>query len=282
MTLIAVTGGSGKAGRAVVQGLKQKGLDVRNIDQQRSNQPGDTPWDTHVTDLTDFGQTVDALESCDAIAHLAAIPAPGLKTDQETFRINTMSTYNVFRAAAVLGIKRVAWASSETVMGIPLNEHPPPFVPITEETPTDPRSSYALSKILGEQIGQYFYDTAGITSVALRLSNVIEPKEYANFATNEEHAQWRIFNLWAYIDTRDVAQAFHKALTADYSGAHVCLIAAADTAFTRPTADLMAEHFPGVEIRDLAFPRASTMSSAKAKALFGFEPEHSWMDGSVV
>ena len=53
------------------------------------------------------------------MVHLAAIPAPGIRTVGATFEINTLSTYNVFSAATQVGLERVVWASSETVLGLP-------------------------------------------------------------------------------------------------------------------------------------------------------------------
>src|SRR5690606_26547002 len=101
---VVVTGGSGKAGRAVVADLLEHGYEVINVDlvpPLNKNAP------FLRVDVTDLGQVVEALHGADAVVHLAAIPAPGLLTEQKTFEINTNSTYNVFSAAALLRLKRV-------------------------------------------------------------------------------------------------------------------------------------------------------------------------------
>ncbi len=67
------------------------------------------------------GQTHDVMRGAEAVVHLAAIPAPELRPEGETFRINLLSTYNVFAAAAAAGVGRVVWASSETVLGLPFD-----------------------------------------------------------------------------------------------------------------------------------------------------------------
>jgi len=85
------------------------------------------------------------MDGADAVVHLAAIPAPGIRTEADTFRINTVSTYNVFSAAVAAGVSRVVWASSETVLGLPF-ETPPLFAPVDESIEPRPESSYALSK----------------------------------------------------------------------------------------------------------------------------------------
>ena len=76
-------------------------------------------------DLTDLGETIEALRGADAVVHLAAIPAPPIRTVERTFEINILSTYNVFSAAALLGLERVVWASSETVLGLPFGRSTP-------------------------------------------------------------------------------------------------------------------------------------------------------------
>src|SRR5581483_11161110 len=92
VTRVAVTGSAGKAGRAVVGDLVDHGYDVLGIDL-------DVPGEHVVCDVTDYDRVLDVLAGVDAVVHLAAIPAPGLRPDEETFRVNTLSTYNVFAAA---------------------------------------------------------------------------------------------------------------------------------------------------------------------------------------
>src|ERR1700675_1065931 len=149
---IVVTGGSGKGGKWVVHELREHGHDVLNVDVRHD---GSAFGLCMVADLTDLGQTQDALSGADAVVHFAAIPAPGLRPDGETFRINTMSTYNVFAAAVAHGVKRVVWASSETVLGLPF-DIPPAFAPIDETIESRPESSYALSKLVGETMAAQF------------------------------------------------------------------------------------------------------------------------------
>ena len=130
MKRVVVTGGSGKAGRAVVADLGDHGYDVTSVDVAASLNPDDP---TLVADLTDLGQAIESLSGADAVVHLAAIPAPRVIPEGETFRINMMSTYNVFSAAAQLRLSRVVWASSETLIGIPFVREQPRYAPIDEE-----------------------------------------------------------------------------------------------------------------------------------------------------
>ncbi len=88
--------------------------------------------------------------------------ASGLKPDELTFRVNTTSTYNVFAAAPLRGLRRVVWASSETTLGLPFERKRPRYAPIDEEHPPLPEFSYALSKLLGEEMARQFSRWNGV------------------------------------------------------------------------------------------------------------------------
>ena len=209
MSRVVVTGGAGKAGRAVVRDLVEHGVDVLSVDLARAD---DLPCEQLVADLTDYGQAVDALKGAESVVHLAAIPAPGLKPDELTFRVNTTSTYNVFAAAPLLGLRRVVWASSETVLGLPFERERPRYAPIDEEHPPLPEFSYALSKLVSEEMARQFNRWHDIPYVGLRFSNVMEPHDYERFPSFWADPQLRRWNLWGYVDARDVAQSCRLAL----------------------------------------------------------------------
>ncbi len=271
---VVVTGGSGKAGRWVVRDLREHGHDVLNVDRAHD---GSEFGLCVVTDLTDLGQTHDVLRDADAVVHLAAIPAPRLRPEGETFRINILSTYNVFAAAIAGGVRRVVWASSETVLGLPFDT-PPLFAPIDETIEPRPETSYALSKLAGETLAGQFARRSGVPFVGLRISNIMEPDDYAAFPGYWDDPTIRSWNLWGYVDVRDVAQAVRRALEADVAGSEVCIVAAADTVMTRPSAELMAEVFPGVPVRRAVNGRESLLAIDRARRLLGYEPEHRWSD----
>jgi len=275
MGRVVVTGGSGKAGRAVVRDLLAHGEDVLNVDLVRSDA---FECDQLVADLTDYGEAVEALRGAAAVVHLAAIPAPGLRPDALTFDVNTTSTYNVFSAATTLGLERVVWASSETVLGLPFERERPAYAPIDEEHPPYPEFSYALAKLVSEEMARQFNRWTGIPFVGLRFSNVMEPHDYARFPGFWDDPQLRRWNLWGYVDARDVAQSCRLALASDLGGAEVFIVAAADTVMNRPSAELMAEVYPGVEIRGELGEFETLLSIAKARRLLGYAPERSWRD----
>ena len=105
-------------------------------------------------DITNLGETYEVLAGAEAVVHLAAIPAPGRETEEVTFRTNITSTYNVFAAAIALGLQRIVWASSETTLGLPFDREKPAYAPIDEDHPLYPELSYALSKVLMEEMGR--------------------------------------------------------------------------------------------------------------------------------
>ena len=277
---IAVTGGSGKAGRACVTHLLEHGYDVLVIDQAV---PAERKCPSIVADLTDFGQTLDALSGGDdfaalphAVVHLAALPAPRLQPNAKTFANNTLGDYHVFEAARRLGIKHVVYASSETVLGLPFDEAPP-YVPVDEDYPPRPESAYSLSKVLAETMaGQFCRWDPTLKMVGLRLSNVMEPADYAKFPSFDADARGRKWNLWGYIDARDAAQAMRLSIEATFTGAEVFVIANADTVMGKPNDALLNEVFPGVERRGDVGAHDTLLSIEKARKLLGFEPKHDW------
>jgi len=163
MKSVIVTGGSGKAGLAVVRDLLKHGYQVMNVDTVA---PVEQLCHFMKTDLNDLGQAIDALRLAPgtidrrraaigepfAVVHLAGIPAPGLAPDATIFQNNMMTTYNVFSAAIRVGVSRVVWASSETTYGLPFTRTPPIAAPVTEEHPLVPESGYALAKVLCERM----------------------------------------------------------------------------------------------------------------------------------
>jgi nucleoside-diphosphate-sugar epimerase len=278
--MVIVTGGSGKVGRYCVEDLMAHGYDVTSIDAARSDNPAVR---FSQADLTDFGQAFAALSGIDervakvdGVVHLAAIPAPGLAPNQVIFETNIISTYNVFEATRQLGIKNIVWASSETVLGLPF-QTPPPYVPVDEEYPGRPETAYALSKHLSEEIARQFcrWDP-DLKMIGLRFSNVMEPHDYERFGSFQDDARKRNWNLWAYIDVRDAAQAIRLSLKADLKGAHVFVIANSDSVMERSNEDLLKEVYPDVPVKRKFGSHETLLAIEKARKILGYEPKFGW------
>jgi nucleoside-diphosphate-sugar epimerase len=274
-TRVAVTGASGKAGRAVVVDLLEHGFDVRAVDLVAPARDLGVP--VLIADLCDWGQAAQALAGCSAVVHLANIPAPGRRTDAVTFTDNVAMNHAVFTAAVDRGLARVVWASSETTLGLPFDT-PPRYVPIDEDHYPVPTTAYALSKVVSETVAEHVAAWSGVPFIALRFSNILGPDDYRQAPGWWADPRSRHWNAWGYIDERDVALACRLSLRAPVTGSVSLIIAAADTIMAQPSAELVAEVFPGVPVRRALAGHETVLSIDRARRVIGFEPLHSWRD----
>lgn len=277
---VAVTGSSGKLGVAVVTHLVEAGHSVTGLDAVGA------PGEGFVrVDLTDTGQVLDALagveeryDGLDAVVHLAASPAPGIRPDTVLLQDNLAMTIAVFQAARRAGIPRIVHASSETLLGLPLDEVPP-AVPIDESQPVRPNFMYAVGKHLEEELGRQLCRLDPALSITgLRFSNVMAFGDYVEFESWQHDASIRRWNLWGYIDRRDGAHAVERALAVRGPGYATYVIAAADTVMRRDSALLLAEQFPQVPVSRPITGRDTLLSIDAARRDLGYTPKHSWLD----
>lgn len=281
---VVVTGAAGKLGRAVVRDLMEQGWDVLSVDRAR---PAGFRGELIAADLTDHAQVLEIFTGrvdehpgpLDALVHLAAIPAPGLVSNSATFANNAVASWNVFNAARAAGIRNVVWASSESVLGLPFDDAPPPYVPLDEEYRVRPESTYSLVKAIEEEMAHHLcrWDPL-LKMIGLRFSNVMEPNDYEDFPSYDVDPQLRKWNLWGYIDARDGAQAVRRALDHEATGLDVFIVANADTVMSRSSAELVAEVYPGVKMQRPLGEHETLLSIDKARRVLGFEPQHSWRD----
>lgn len=289
---IFFTGGSGKAGRHVVDHLAGQGHRVTNADLVPLRHP--TVTDLRV-DLTDAGQTYSALAGLaaldeldlpvapgyDAVVHFAAVPRILLRPDAETYAINVLSTYNVLEAATRLGVPKIVFASSETTYGICFaqGERCPLYVPVDEEHPTVPEDAYAMSKVAAEATARSFHARTGTDVYGLRINNVIEPHEYAElFPPFLADPALRRRNLFAYIDARDLGHLVQRCLETDGLGYEVFNVANADLSVAATTQEIRDRFYDDVEVRRPMGRDETFYAIDKARDLLGFAPRHSWRD----
>ncbi len=282
MKKIVVTGGSGGAGRMVIQHLLEHDYQILNLDRVPPKRDG-IPY--REVDLTDYGITFAAMHGYEAVVHLGANPHPDFDfvTGADRFHNNTTSTFNVFNAAVALGMKKVVWASSETVLGFPFEASRPDSVPIDETHSLKPQNSYALSKVVCEELAHQMNKLYGIPIIGLRFSNILytgtdHPHNYEAVPSYWADLNSRRFNLWSYIDARDVALSVRLSLESDITTAEAFIIAAKDTLMRQTGAKLIEAVFPGVPMAEGMGDYDSMTSSEKARRMLGFEPQHSWRD----
>ncbi len=288
MKSVVVTGGSGKAGTAIIKELLAHGYAVMNVDVVP---PREGLCHFFKADLTDMAQATDAIRraagtidrrrtplgDATSVIHMAGIPAPSLAPDVVTFQNNLMSTYNVFSAATLFGFKRVVWASSETVFGLPLTRTPPAAVPMLESDVPVPESGYALAKLMSEQMAQQMNRwNPGTAFAGFRISNIFEQRDYAQIPSFWDDPSLRKWNLWSWVDSRDVALACRLALEATLTGAEVFTIAAADTLMKQSNRELVTQAFPGLPLRPNTGDHDTLLSIQKARRMLGYVPQHTW------
>ncbi len=280
MNKIAVTGGSGGAGRYVVEELLACHYEVRILDLVKPK--FETKAEHLIVDLSDYGAVFAALHGCDSVIHLAANPEPDFDffTGADRFKNNTLSAYNVFQASIALGFKKVVWASSETVLGFPFEKNSPSYLP-ADEKHIAPQNSYALSKVVTEELARQMYDLYGIVIIGLRYSNILythtsHPANYDAIPSYWSDLESRKFNLWGYIDARDAAVAAKLALESKLDTPENFIIAAEDTIMNTPNSELVSTVFPEAKLIPGTGEFETLISIKKAKELLGFTPKYSW------
>ena len=288
---ILFTGGSGKAGKHVIPYLLDQGHRVMNVDLKPLDYPG---VDNLIADITDSGQMFNAMSSYagfdemepgngvpkfDAVVHFAAVARILINPDNETFRVNTIGTYNVIEAAVKLGIKKIIIASSETTYGICFSDGKtdPKVLPLEEDYDVDPMDSYGLSKVVNEKTARSFQRRTGVDIYALRIGNVIEPHEYAElFPHYFKNPEVRRRNAFCYIDARDLGQIVDLCLQKDGLGYQVFNAGNDHNGAIIPSKELAETFFPGVPISRELEEHEALFSNQKIREVLGFKEQHNW------
>jgi len=287
---ILFTGGSGKAGKHVIEYLVAQGHRVLNVDLVPLELDG---VETLIADITDSGQMFNVMTSYadwdemeagtgvpkfDAVVHFAAVPRILINPDNETFRVNTIGTYNVIEAAVKLGIKKVVVASSETTYGICFSDGSvnPSSFPLEEDYDVDPMDSYGLSKVVNEHTARAFQRRSGIDIYALRIGNVIEPHEYNRFPGFFANPEQRRRNAFCYIDARDLGQIVDLCLRKDGLGYQVFNAGNDTNSAIIPSEDLIDRYFSGTPLTRTLGEHEALFSNRKIREMLGFVEEHNW------
>ncbi|MDB5246096.1 MAG: dehydratase [Segetibacter sp.] len=288
---IFFTGGSGKAGKHVIPYLLDQGHRVMNVDLVPLDCPG---ADNLIADITDSGQMFNAMSSYagldelepgngapqfDAVVHFAAVPRILIRPDNETFRVNTIGTYNVIEAAVKLGIKKIIIASSETTYGICFSDGKtnPNVLPLEEDYDVDPMDSYGLSKVVNEKTARAFQRRSGFDIYALRIGNVIEPHEYAElFPHYFKNPEVRRRNAFCYIDARDLGQIVDLCLQKNDLGYQIFNAGNDHNGAIIPSKELAEKFFPGVRVTREMEEHEALFSNRKIREVLEFKEQHNW------
>ncbi|MEX0808178.1 MAG: NAD(P)-dependent oxidoreductase [Dongiaceae bacterium] len=273
---IAVTGGNGALGNAIVRDLMTD-HEVTSLDIT----PGRPGVRSRYVDVLSLDALKSALERQDAVVHVAALLQPH-DPREKMFQVNTLGTWNVLEAARDLGIRKIVMMSSECASGvISLWRSSPPcpdYLPIDEAHPLRPREPYGVSKQVGEITAQSYARDGGIQIVALRPTLIIMPgmTSYIERVRAIDDP-----DLWSYVELADVVRAARLALGYQGPPFDVFYLSARDTFSPEETLTFMRRKFGRLpELRQPGLyadnPYAAIWDLRRSETLLGLEPQSDW------
>lgn len=267
---IAVTGGNGRIGKAVVEYALLQGHSIVNIDKVQSETEKSGVTFLQI-DSTDYDAVEKSLQGCDALIHLAAIAAPGHHPDHVVHNNNVVSNYNALRAAAEVGIKRVCQASSINAIGGAYSRWPHyDYLPVDEKHPTYNEDPYSLSKWICELQADSFVRRYGMTIASLRIHGVVDAKADST-KWNQPGRNIIAKHLWGYVRKDATARACLLCITADFSGHEAFYIVAPDTMMQTPSLELAQEFFPDAAVTGDLSGNNGFFNCQKAEQILGWQ-----------
>lgn len=271
---ILVTGSEGLVGKSVCSALANQGHSYVSFDIATSG------------DILDFRALKEAAESCDAIVHSAALLGFPGQTPGQIMEVNLQGTWNVLSSALANDIQRIVFLSSVDVLGVFKGEREPDFLPLDESHNCYPRTPYAISKYLAEEMCEVFAPAHNLDIVSLRPPGVWEAPATYEWIANErkKRAEFEWDPFWeygAFIDVRDLAQACLSGLDANISGYRSLFVSSDDITTSGKTSfDLRNKLHPNIEWRGgqefLENPFRTLLSNVAAKELLNWEPVNLW------
>ena len=179
MNKYVITGGAGFIGSALARAcLTDDGHQVVVIDNLLSGHERNLEEVRHAIqfsrlDIRDYDAIAPAIQGADAVFHLAAIPSVprSISDPVPSHEVNIDGTFQVLRAAAAGGVRRVVYAASSSAYG------DTEVLPKSEDMVPRPKSPYAAQKLMGEYYASVFASCFALETVSLRFFNVYGPRQ---------------------------------------------------------------------------------------------------------
>lgn len=283
---VAVTGGNGRIGEAIIEKLGDRGYRTVNI--ARGKQREEVSDEYRTTDLLDAGEVYGSLAAsdADAIIHMGTLPTPLYHPGYVTYESNVMSTYHILEAATALGLEAVSLASSINALGYSYQDVQTElfYLPVDEAHEPTPRDPYAVSKHALEVTADGFGRMADAPQIASLRYPWVAYEEEVRTAFPESDSLDEIRDsfeetnnyLYTYIHIDDAAAIAVDSIEADFDGHEMFWAVAEDTTVDVPTPDLVSAVYPDVELRHDLGEKDGLIDISKARDLLGWEPQYSW------
>lgn len=173
-----VLGGNGFIGSHLVDRLLSEGYEVRVFDRnpERYRKPlGNVEY--YIQDFGNRTALATALNNIDIVFHLISTTTPKTSNDDPEFDVtsNLVETISLLKLCVEEKVRKVVYLSSGgAVYGIPL------LLPIAEDGPKNPQSSYGITKLAVENYIELFHRLYGLDYVIIRPSNPYGERQNPN------------------------------------------------------------------------------------------------------
>lgn len=272
---VLITGASGLLGAYVAEAFRVAGYDVLATDIAQ-NSCGNVV----IADLKELDTALQLVKNVDHVVHIASLPRPVGYAVEDIYTTNNTLIFNVVEAMERNNINSLIYASSFSVTGLPFANKPviPPYFPLDSQSPLQAQDIYALTKLLGEQVVEYWVARTGGRAVGIRMPWIQTQELFARDVVPRRDTDEARLDLWAYLDARDAANAFVQSAQANIEG-HVKFFAAAtDTYSEQQTLALVKKYYPDVALKMPLEGFAGLISNEEAHKYIGFKPVYSWRD----
>ena len=281
-----VTGGAGFIGSNLVDLLINEGHKVHVIDNFSSGKKENCNeqakyFELDISEQSNIENIKNILKGSDGVFHLAALPRVQESIENPLIfeKNNTLSTINILKACADVGVKRLVYSASSSAYGNSIK------LPSKEEDPIDPISPYAMQKYYGEVACKMFANVYGLETVSLRYFNVYGERQslegayalvmciFARQRLNNEPLTIRGDGEQRrdFTHVMDIARANLLAMTSQKVGkGEVVNIGNSDNRSVNQIAEMIGG--PTINVDPVIEPRETLADNSRAKNLLGWQP----------